>query len=160
MKFNEAANEFVKNNSFMTAMKSENNFKRTENCAVARKSTLSKVYDLFALGGAYRKRSDEDCILLFKEAYEEDKNYALKCLWYLRDVISGQGERRFFRVCLKWLAAHDTDAVIRNLSTIVDDGFGRWDDLYCLVDTPCESAMFELMKNEILKDIKDYGFRA
>ena len=71
-----------------------------------------------------------------------------------------QGERKFFRVCLKWLAAHDTDAVIRNLSTIVDDGFGRWDDLYCLVDTPCEKEMFELMKNEILKDIKNYELQA
>ena len=90
MKFNDAANDFVKNNSFMTAMKSENNFKRTENGAIAKKSTLSKVYNLFALGGAYRKRSDEDCILLFKEAYEEDKNYALKCLWYLRDILEGK----------------------------------------------------------------------
>lgn len=156
MKFNDAANEFVKNNTFMTAMKNENNFKRTENGAVARKSTLSKVYDLFALGGAYRKRSDEDCILLFKEAYEEDKNYALKCLWYLRDVLNGQGERRFFRVCLKWLATYDTNAVIRNLSTIVDDGFGRWDDLFVLFDTPAESAMMRLIQKQLIDDIEAY----
>ena len=156
MKFNDAANEFVKSNTFMTAMKNEHNFKRTENGAVARKSTLSKVYDLFALGGAYRKRSDEDCILLFKEAYEEDKNYALKCLWYLRDIENGQGERRFFRVCLKWLATHDTDAVIRNLSTIVDDGFGRWDDLFVLFDTPAESAMMRLVQKQLVEDIEAY----
>ena len=156
MKFNEAANEFVKNNSFITAMKSENNFKRTENGAIARKSTLSKVYDLFALGGAYRKRLEEDCILLFKEAYEEDKNYALKCLWYLRDIEQGQGERRFFRVCLKWLATYDTDAVVRNLSTIVDDGFGRWDDLFVLFDTPAESAMMRLIQKQLVEDIKAY----
>ena len=156
MKFNDAANEFVKNNSFMAAMKSENNLKRTENGAIARKSTLSKVYDLFALGGAYRKRSDEDCILLFKEAYEEDKNYALKCLWYLRDIMEGQGERRFFRVCLKWLATHDTDTVVRNLSTIVDDGFGRWDDLFVLFDTPAESAMMRLIQKQLIEDIKAY----
>lgn len=156
MKFNDAANEFVKSNTFMAAMKNENNFKCTENGATAKSSTLSKVYDLFALGGAYRKRSDEDCILLFKEAYEEDKNYALKCLWYLRDIEQGQGERRFFRVCLKWLATHDTDAVIRNLSTIVDDGFGRWDDLFMLFDTPAESAMMRLVQKQLIEDIKAY----
>ena len=156
MKFNDAANEFVKNNTFMAALKNENNFKRTENGAIARKSTLSKVYDLFALGGAYRKRSNEDCILLFKEAYEEDKNYALKCLWYLRDIMEGQGERRFFRVCLKWLATYDTDAVVRNLSTIVDDGFGRWDDLFVLFDTPAESAMMRLIQKQLVEDIKAY----
>ena len=84
------------------------------------------------------------------------KNYALKCLWYLRDVMNGQGERRFFRVCLKWLAIYDTDAVIRNLSTIVDDGFGRWDDLFVLFDTPAESAMMRLIQKQLIEDIKAY----
>ena len=145
-----------KSNSFVNALHQENNWKSTENRAIAKKSTLSKVYDLFALGGAYRKRSDEDCILLFKEAYEEDKNYALKCLWYLRDIENGQGERRFFRVCLKWLATYDTDAVVRNLSTIVDDGFGRWDDLFVLFDTPAESAMMRLVQKQLVEDIEAY----
>lgn len=77
-------------NDFMTAMKQEANYKRTENGAIAVKSTLSKVYDMFALGGAYRSRSDDDCIKLFAEAYEEDANYAMKCLFYLRDINGGK----------------------------------------------------------------------
>lgn len=67
-----------------------------------------------------------------------------------------QGERKFFRVCLKWLATHDTDAVVRNLSTIVNDGFGRWDDLFVLFDTPAESAMMRLIQKQLIEDIKAY----
>ena len=87
----------------MNALNNENNFKHTENGAVAKKSTMSKLYDLFALGGAYRTRSESDCVLLFKEAFDENISYAMKCLTYLRDIAAGQGERRFFRLCLRWL---------------------------------------------------------
>lgn len=97
-------------NSFLNGLQNETNFTRTENGAVTHKSTLSAVLDMFALGGAYRNRSDEDCILLFKNALEEDEVLALKCLFYLRDCRGGQGERRFFRVCYKWLAQKHADS--------------------------------------------------
>lgn len=142
--------------SFINAMKQEDNFKHTENGAVAKKSTMSKLYDLFALGGSYRSRTESDCIVLFKNAYQENPTYALKCLWYLRDILEGQGERRFFRVCLKWLATYDKQAVLRNLDTIARDGFGRWDDLFVLFDTPCEDAVMKLIENQLVSDLKAY----
>ena len=74
----------------MSNLEKDTNFKLTENGAVAHKTTLSAVYDMFAMGAAYRKRSDEDCILLFKNAYEEDPVLALKCLFYLRDIRGGK----------------------------------------------------------------------
>ena len=46
----------------MDSIKRQTNYAITENGAVAHKSTLNKVYDMFALGGAYRNRTDEDCI--------------------------------------------------------------------------------------------------
>ena len=142
--------------SLVNAMKQENNFKYTENGAVAKASTMSKLYDLFALGGSYRSRTESDCIVLFKNAYQENPTYALKCLWYLRDILEGQGERRFFRVCLKWLATYDKQAVLRNLETIARDGFGRWDDLFVLFDTPCEDAVMKLIENQLVNDLKAY----
>lgn len=141
---------------FVNALKQENNFKHTENGAVAKKSTMSKLYDLFALGGSYRSRTESDCIVLFKNAYQENPAYALKCLWYLRDILEGQGERRFFRVCLKWLATYDKQAVLRNIETIARDGFGRWDDLFVLFDTPCESAVMKLIEYQLVNDLKAY----
>lgn len=77
-------------NTFMNGLKNTANVTHTDNGAVAYKSTMSAVLDLFALGGAYRQRSDEDCIVLFRKAFAEDPVYALKCLFYLRDVRGGK----------------------------------------------------------------------
>lgn len=77
-------------NTFMNELENKFNYKFTENGALSFRSTGSKVYDMFALGGAYRCRSEEDCILLFKNAYEEDPDLALKCLFYLRDCRGGK----------------------------------------------------------------------
>lgn len=138
-------------NTFMNALKQESNKTLTENGATTYKSTCDGLLDLFALGGAYRSRSEDDCIFLFKKAFDEDAVYALKCLFYLRDVRGGQGERRFFRVVTKWLANHETEAMKRNLQYVAE--FGRWDDLYTFVGTPLEKAAFKIMKHQLALDV-------
>lgn len=138
--------------NFMDSLKKHTNYTLTENGAVAHKTTLRKVYDMFALGGAYRMRTDEDCILLFKNALEEDETLAIKCLFYLRDIRGGQGERRFFRVCYNWLAKNHTDVARRNLMHIAE--YGRYDDLYCVADTPLEKEMFDLIAAQLKADIE------
>lgn len=77
-------------NTFMNNLIDMNNIGYTENGGIKRKSTNNPVYDLFAMGGAYRQRSDADCILLFKNAFEYDANLALKCLFYLSDCRGGK----------------------------------------------------------------------
>ena len=139
-------------NTFMNALKNEYNYDRTQNGALAHKTTRSKVYDMFALGGAYRQRSDEDCILLFKEAYDENPTLALKCLFYLRDCRGGQGERRFFRVCYNWLAKAHSQAALRNLQYVSE--YGRWDDLiYTTINTPLEGAMLNMIDKQLILDL-------
>lgn len=138
-------------NTFLNGLKNATNYGYTENGAVKHLTTKSALLDMFALGAAYRKRSEEDCILLFKNAYNENPEYAMKCLFYIRDVRGGQGERRFFRVCLKWLAQTHPEAVIRNIEFIPE--FGRWDDLYCLMDTEAETVALELIKNQLILDL-------
>lgn len=140
-------------NTFMHNLENTTNYGYTENGAVKRVTTNSAVYDMFAFMGAYRKRRDEDCILLFKNAFEEDPLLALKCLFYGRDCRGGLGERRFFRVCLRWLAEYNPKVVRRNLEHI--PFFGRWDDLYILMDTPVEKDVFELIKNQLILDMQD-----
>ena len=140
------------NNTFITALENTFNYKLTENMAIALKSTGSKVCDLFAFGAAYRNRSEEDCILLFKEAFEEDPDLAMKCLFYIRDCRGGQGERRFFRVCYKWLADNDP-AGYTNLIYVSE--YGRWDDLLCLLDTRLKKEVCLIIKNQLILDMED-----
>ena len=140
-------------NSFMNNLTNAANYKFTENGGLSHNSTRSMVYDMFALGGAYRKRLDEDCILLFKNAFEEDETLALKCLFYLRDCRGGQGERRFFRVCFKWLCQTHPEAAIRNLDYV--SAFGRWDDLiYATLDTPVEREALMGIKRQLALDVQ------
>ena len=138
-------NELLKN------LKMDTNYALTENGAITHVTTLSNVLDMFAMGGSMRNRSDDDVINMFKRAYEEDATLALKCLFYLRDVRGGAGERRFFRVCIKWLA-NEYSEEMEHLIPLISE-YGRYDDLFELFDTPCEAAMMEyifrvLTKNE------------
>jgi hypothetical protein len=136
--------------NFLNGMKSATNYARTENGALTHTSTMNGLLDLFAMGAAYRTRSDEDVILLFKNAFAEDPTYALKCLFYIRDVRGGQGERRFFRVVTKWLASYNTDAMRRNLNHVPE--YGRWDDLFVFIGTPLETEALNIVKHQLALD--------
>ena len=139
-------------NTFMDNLTNATNYTRTENGAITHKTTRSALLDLFAMGAAFRKRSDMDVIMLFKKAYEENPIYALKCLFYIRDVRGGQGERRFFRSCMRWLSVYYPE-VARPLLQYVPE-FGRWDDMYIFVDTPCEKDAFQIMKKQFALDLE------
>lgn len=139
-------------NTILASMKKDANFKRTENGAVSLKSTMDGIMDMFALGGAYRTRSDADVILLFEKAFREDPVYALKCLFYLRDCRGGQGERRFFRVILKHMASKHTAEIRRNMQYVSE--YGRWDDLYAFVNTPLEKEAFNIIKHQLALDVE------
>lgn len=142
-------------NTFIKELENMYNTKNTENSALAYKSTLSKVYDMFAFGGAYRNRSDEDVIKLFKDAYEENPELALKCLFYLGDIRGcGQGERRFFDVCFKWLCQHE--AVVAECLIPLIAEYRRWDEVVkTTYNTPCWDAAVNIIKNQLYFDIKD-----
>ena len=140
-------------NTFLGEMKNDANYKLTENGGVALSSTMRKVYDMFAFGGAYRSRTIEDCILLFKEAYLEDAELAVKCLFYLGDCRGGQGERRFFRVCFNWLAKNYPKQATKVVKYIPE--YRRWDDLiYACADTPIQNEAFQIVKDQLNLDIQ------
>ena len=138
-------------NKFINGLVDATNIGYTENGAIKRNTTKSDLLDMFAMGAAYRTRSDEDVILMFQKAYKENPVYALKCLFYIRDVRGGQGERRFFRTCMKWLVQYDKAAAMRNLKHIPE--FGRWDDLYVFVGTALEKEAFAFMKEQLALDV-------
>lgn len=139
-------------NTFMNTLQNNTNFKYTEKGDITHKTSKSDVLDMFALGGSYRNREDNDVILLFKNAYEENPELALKCLFYLRDIRDGQGERRFFRVAFKWLCEKHIKSAKKNLINVSE--YGRWDDLiYVAVNTPLQNEAFAIIKHQLALDV-------
>lgn len=133
-------------------LKQESNKTLTENGAMTLKSTQSDCLDLFATIGALRRESDEEIINRFIRAFAEDKDIAMKLLFFARDVRGGLGERKVFRVILKWLAHYAPQTVVKNISYISE--FGRYDDLLVLMDTPVEIDAINFICNELNRDIE------
>ncbi|SDX95083.1 DUF2828 family protein [Thermoactinomyces sp. DSM 45892] len=131
----------------LNLLRNEFNQAQTANGAVSYRSTESTVLDLFSMGGAYRQRNDTDIKMLFSQAYAEDKLLTMKTLFYLRDIRGGQGERRFFRLSLEHLALHDRDVLLKNLHLIPK--FGRWDDLWGLLETPLGQEVVAIVKSQL-----------
>ena len=132
-------------------LKQESNKTFTENGAATLKTTQSDCLDLFATIGAIRRESDEEIIARFMRAFAEDKDIAMKLLFFARDIRGGLGERKVFRVCLKWLSYNAPETVRKNLSYISE--YGRFDDLLVLFDTPVENDMLDLIRDRLRKDI-------
>lgn len=133
-------------------LKQESNKTFTENGAATLKTTQSDCLDLFATIGAIRRESDEEIIARFMRAFAEDKDIAMKLLFFARDIRGGLGERKVFRVCLKWLSYNAPETVRKNLSYISE--YGRFDDLLVLFDTPVEKDMLDLIRDQLRKDIE------
>ena len=131
-------------------IKSEANLAHTENGALSHATTLSDCLDLFATIGALRSADDQEIINRFSGAFAEDPDLAMKTLFFARDVRGGLGERRVFRVAMKWLAENAPGSVRKNLAYVAE--YGRWDDLLCLIDTACGKDALDLIQAQIEKD--------
>ena len=131
-------------------LKREASMTYTENGAVTYRSTQSECLDLFATIGALRSESNEEITSRFLRAYAEDADLAMKILFFARDIRGGIGERRVFRVILKWLAAHAPQSLEKNIRYIAE--YGRWDDLLALMDTACESKGLDCIREQLAVD--------
>ena len=100
----------------------------TFNGAVTHKSTLNACLDLFFIAWASRRMEEKEILRLFTLAFNEDKNIALKILFWARDIRGGAGERRFFRIIWKYLMQAHPE-VVEQLAKYVSE-YGRWDDLF------------------------------
>lgn len=141
-----------KNNAFVSAMQTANNVTYTENGALAMKSTDSSIVDLFGTIGSLRKRSTAEVERLFSAAYAEDALLATRMAFYARNVRGGLGERQTPRIIWQWMAHTCPDVVRKNMVYI--PFFGRWDDLYCFLDTPVEESMWELIRAQYQADVE------
>ena len=77
----------------------------------------------------------------------------MRCLFYVRDIRGGQGERNIFHVLLHHIANRYPMIVAYNLPCI--PYYGRWEDMYALIATPVEQEMWSFMKAQLIQDIEN-----
>lgn len=140
---------------FMNAIKQtlNNETRVTENGAVGYRTTGKELLDLNFAVASLRGMSDDEIAKRFKKAFCEDKVLAMKWLFYARDVRQGLGERRLFRVVLADLVRSNPEMVIPVINLIPE--YGRYDDLWCLLDNP-ESAttVYQIVDEQLRYDLK------
>ena len=134
----------------LNELKIEANRILTENGAATLRTTGSDCLDLFAAIGALRNAEDQEIIVRFSRAYAEDRDLAMKMLFYSRDIRGGLGERRVFRTILKYLAEAQAESVRKNLHYVSE--YGRWDDLTVLFGTGCEKNALDLIREQMKRD--------
>lgn len=117
---------------------------KTENDAVTFIRSGSGLLDFFAQAGAMRGNKDK-ALDLFKKAFAENRQTAVRVLFYLRDVRGGQGERDLFRACLEWLGTTYPEVFDQIVAYVPE--YGRWDDIFYDND-----KCLEIIKTQLSSD--------
>jgi hypothetical protein len=115
----------------------------TENGMATNTTSLNYNVDLFFKGGAMRAAEEADIIALVSKAWNEDQTTCLRNLFWIRDVRGGAGERRFFRIAIKYLADVDPQGMANVIGFIPE--YGRWDDLLIFEGTSSEEYAMSLI---------------
>lgn len=125
---------------------------RTENGALAWRTSGSACLDFFASVGAMRNASATDIEQRFVRAYAEDALLAMKILFYARDIRGGLGERRVFRILYAYMMRVGITSAIINLALIPE--YGRYDDLIALLPLK-QSIILPMIQKQWQEDISN-----
>lgn len=127
------------------------NSSRTENGALGFATTTHPLLDMNFKVSSFRSRSEQEITEEFIKAFYSDRKYSVKWLFFLRDILEGLGERRTFRICLRYLAVSHPQ-IARAVLKLVPE-YGRFDDLLTLLDTPLRKEVSEIMQQQLRKDV-------
>lgn len=144
-------------NLIQNELKKQENYSLTENGAIGYKSSGSALVDINYKVSSLRQSEEAEIVDLFDKAFNENREYALKWLFFARDVREGLGERRLFRICYKRLADLDIDAFYKNLEYLSE--YGRWDDLVSLIgiDNAIDERIISIIQNQLNKDLDNFN---
>lgn len=120
--------------NFMDNLIKENNKTQTDNGDLAYRSTLNENLDFFGSAGTLhveKNNFDNEVYTLYKDAYQEDSELALKNALYYRDIKNGTGRREGFRQILVYLANKSPKDFERVMKLVPE--YGRYDDLTSIV---------------------------
>lgn len=133
------------------AMKKENSKVFTENGREAYSTSMDRLVDFVATIATMDRASELDIKNWVDELYEVDGLSARKLIFYTRDILGGLGRRRIGRLLFQRLAEIDSKSAIANIPNMPE--YGRFDDLYSLMGTDAEDAMFKFIRDTFYDDL-------
>lgn len=131
----------------------EFSFLTTEKGATGYSTTLKPLLDMNYKIPYYRSSNEQIIIDDFIEAFLSDKVLTLRWLFFARDVREGLGERRLFRILIKWVANNYPEYVDPLVHLIPE--YGRWDDLLCLLHTGCNYTAVKEIRDQFYADVNN-----
>lgn len=142
-------------NMIQKELEKQKNMAVTENGAIGHKTSGSALVDMNYQVSSLRSSDEEEIITLFDKVFRENREYALKWLFFARDVREGLGERRLFRICYSRLYELDIDIFVANLKNIPE--YGRWDDLLYLIGMSehTDDIIIAMLKEQLWEDLEN-----
>ena len=137
-------------NNLKATLNNEFNTSVTENGALGYRTSGKELLDINFSVSSMRNMTPEQIVDKFVKAFYEDKLLAVKWLFYARDAREGIGERRLFRICLKYLAEQHPEIAAAVIPLVPK--YGRWDDLWCLLDTKLQENVLILVLQQLNDD--------
>lgn len=133
-----------------TLVKGSANVSYTDNGAKVYRTSGHALLDLNFAVSSLRNAPEIEIDAKFAAACAEDMAAAIVWLFFARDCRQGMGERRLFRVCTRYLAREFPYALVRLLPLFAE--YGRWDDLFSLLDTQLSSPVLDILANQMRQD--------
>ena len=127
----------------------------TENGMQGYKHTDHALTDFNFKVSSYRT-SKGQAVNDFNKVLNEKDAYTLKYMMYLRDAREGVGERDLFKTTMLELLKSkvaDKDEIVSTLIAQTPE-YGRWDDLWVLLDTQYKADVVNAVKIQLASDMK------
>lgn len=135
-----------------TFKESDANVSVTENGAVGYRSTGKNLLDMNFKIASYRSLGLQVIVNDWVKAYYEDKELALRWLFFAGDIREGLGERRLFRTIFYHVANDNHKLGIELLKFIPE--YTRWDYVMDLIEMPeVGPEALKLIKDTLVSDI-------
>lgn len=141
--------------SFMESLKEtlneDMNVSVTENGAIGYRTSGKNLLDINFAVSSLRNKNDIEVRKMFEKAFYENKLLSIKWAFFARDVRGGLGERRLFRIALKFLENQHPE-IAKAVIALVPE-YGRWDDLWEMLETPLKDDVVTIVQNQLTLDM-------
>ena len=141
-------------NEMQKTLNDDFNYNVTENGALGYCTTGKALLDINFKVASLRSASESEIVDLFMKAFYENKELAMKWLFFIRDIHGGLGERRLFRVISEYLCINNPD-IMHNLIQYIPE-YGRYDDMWGILDTQLQSIVIDFIRNQLSEDLANY----